>query len=65
MYRKPTTIYYDPGQHFDNEELQEFLHLKGVSIDYSPLGLLKLIGIVKVSNKLLEEVLKKQEPGKE
>jgi len=59
MYRKPTIIYYNLGQHFDNKELQEFLYLKGVSINYSPLGLLKLIGIVKVSNKLLEEVLKK------
>jgi len=59
MYRKPTTIYYNPGQYLNNKELQEFLYLKGVSIDYSPLGLLKLIGIVKISNKLLEEVLKK------
>ena len=63
MYRTPIAIYCDSGQHFDNLELREFLKLEGVSIDYSPSGSSKSTGMVEVSNKLLEEVLRKDSSG--
>ena len=59
MYRTPHAIYCDRGQHFLNEELQEFLRQQGVSITYSPSGASKSTGMVEVSNKLLEQVLRK------
>ncbi len=65
MYRKPIAIYLDPGQHFDNEEFREFLRLHGVSFDYSPSGSSKSTGMVEVSNKLLEEVLRKDSLGRD
>ena len=62
MYRTPYAIYCDRGQHFFNEELQEFLRQQGVSINYSPSGASKSTGMVEVSNKLLEQVLRKDAP---
>ena len=59
MYRKPQAIYYKSGQHFDNEELREFLRNKGVAIKYSPSGASKSTGMVEASNRVLEEVLRK------
>ena len=65
IYRTPHAIYLDPGQHFDNDELREFLRLHGVSIDYSPSGSSKSTGMVEVSNKLLEGVLRKDPAGRD
>ena len=62
MYRTPHAIYCDRGQHFFNEELQEFLRQQGVSITYSPSGASKSTGMVEVCNKLLEQVLRKDAP---
>ena len=59
MYRKPSVIYCDSGQHFDNDELPEFLHLEGIALDYSPSSASKSTGMVEVSNKLIEDVLRK------
>lgn len=59
MYRKPQAFYVDPGQHFNNDELREFLAREGVAIEYSPSGSSKSTGMVEVHNKLLEQVLRK------
>lgn len=47
------------GQHFDNAELREFLRTQGVTIKYSPSGASNSTGKVEMSNKLVEEVLRK------
>lgn len=58
-FRRPYAIYCDRGQHFDNLIVRDFLNSEGVSISYSPSGSSKSTGMVKVSNKLLENVLRK------
>lgn len=63
MYRKPYAFYFDSGQHFDNEELREFLKSEGISYDYSPSGSSKSTGMVEVANKLVEDVLRKPPPA--
>ncbi|KAK4697109.1 hypothetical protein P7C71_g924, partial [Lecanoromycetidae sp. Uapishka_2] len=63
MYRKPYAFYLDRGQHFDNEELREFLRHEGIAIDYSPSGSSNSTGMVEVSNRLVEDVLRKQPPS--
>ena len=55
-YRTPYALYCDWGQHFDNGVLRRFLETHSVSIDYSPSGASKSIGMIKMSNRLLEEV---------
>ena len=65
MYRKPYAFYIDSGQHFLNNELQEFLRNEGIVFDYSPSGSSKSTGMVEVCNKLLEEVLRKDHTGLE
>ncbi len=65
MYRKPMAIYCDPGHHFDNDELREFLAREGVSIEYSPSGSSKSTGMVEASNRILEEVLRRQKSDTE
>jgi len=59
MYRTPQTIYCDRGQHFDNEELRQWLTRRGVSINYSPSGASKSTGMAEMSNRLVEDVLRK------
>lgn len=59
MYRKPHAYYLDRGQHFFNEELQEFLRSEGIAVEYSPSGSSKSTGMVEICNKLLEAVLRK------
>ena len=51
MYRAPQAFYCDKGQHFDNEELREWLHGRGVAIDYSPSGASKSTGMVESNNR--------------
>ncbi len=65
MYRNPDAIYCDPGQHFDNDEFRDFLRLEGIDIAYSPSGASKSTGMVEMSNKLLEEVLRKDSSGRD
>ena len=59
MYRRPYAFYCDPGHHFFNEELREYLRGEGVAIDYRPSGASKSTGMVEVCNRLLEDVLRK------
>ena len=59
-YRKPRAIYCDRGQHFFNDELRAFLRLEGVAIEFSPSGASKSTGMVEASNRVLEQVLRKQ-----
>ena len=65
IYRTPYTIYCDPGQHFDSDELREFLRLHGVAIDYSPSGACKGTGMVEILNKLVEDVLRNDSTDRE
>ena len=59
MYRKPYAFYCDRGHHFFNDVLKDFLKLEGVNITYSPSGASKSTGMVEVSNRLVEDVLRK------
>ena len=59
MYRVPHAIYCDSGQHFDNARLRKWLAGRGVSITYSSSGASKSTGMVEMSNRLIEEVLRK------
>jgi len=65
MYRTPQAFYCDRGQHFDNTELREFLQTQGVTISYSPSGASKSTGMVEMSNKLVEDVLRKDHSGRD
>ena len=58
-HRTPHAIYCDRGQHFDNEILRKFLRSHGVAIEYSPSGASKSTGMIEMSNRLLETVLRK------
>lgn len=58
-FTKPVATYMDPGQHFENEELRQYLRGLGVSIDYSPSGSHKSTGMIEVSKRILEAVLAK------
>ncbi len=59
MYRTPHVIYCDRGQHFDNEMLRDFLKSLDIVIDYSPSDAFKSTSMMEMSNRLLEEVLRK------
>ena len=60
LYGLLRAFYTDRGTHFDVKEIRAFLRFRGVSIDYSPSSSSKSTGMVKVSNKLLEQILRKQ-----
>lgn len=60
MYRKLYVFYLDQGQHFLNNELKEFLRSQGIAVNYSSSDAFKSTGMIKVSNKILEEILRKQ-----
>ena len=59
MYRKPYAFYIDSGPHFDSEELREFLHDQGITVDYSPSASHKSTGLIESMNKILEGVIRK------
>ncbi len=59
MYRKPHAFYVDRGQHFDCDELREFLRGEGIAIDYSPSASHKSTGMIEVMNRILEDVVRK------
>ncbi len=59
MYRKPHAFYLDPGQHFFNAGLAEFLKSEGIAVDFRPSGASKSTGTLEVCNRLLEAVLRK------
>ncbi len=60
LFRRPVAIYCDRGQHFDNSKMRSFLKDLGISITYSPSGASKSTGMIEISNRLLEDVLRKQ-----
>ena len=60
MYRKPQAFYLNPGQHFDNEVLRDYLKQEGIAYDYSSSGS-KSTGMIEVHNRLLEQVLRKDD----
>jgi UDP-N-acetylglucosamine 2-epimerase len=59
MYRTSHVIYCDRDQHFDNEMLREFLKSYDIVIDYSSSDAFKSTDMMKMFNRLLEEILKK------
>ena len=60
MFRRPQVIYCDRGQHFDNPEMRAFRQSVDVAIIYFPFSASKSTGMIEVSNRLLEDVLRKQ-----
>ena len=63
MYRKPYVFFFffffDPGQHFDNRELQNSYYERALPSIIAYRGSSKSIGMVEISSKLLEDVLRK------
>lgn len=65
MYRTPYAVYLNRDQHFLNNVFESFLTHLGIAYDYSPSGSSKSTGIIEITNRLVEEVLKKNNSGKE
>ena len=61
LYGKPKGIYWDRGQHFISQEVQDFLTMAGIGFSYSPSGSSMSTGMVEVGNKILEDVLRKED----
>ena len=58
-YAKPKAVYWDRGQHYDNQLVKDFLDSLGVAFSFSPSGLSQSTGMVEVGNKILEDVIRK------
>ncbi len=58
-FRKSYVIYCDWEQHFDNFMIRNFLNFEDVFISYSSSDFSKSIDMMKIFNKLLENVLRK------
>lgn len=58
-FMAPRVIYADQGQHFITPQLRKFLMDHYVSIEFSPSGASKSTGMIEVSNRILESVLRK------
>jgi hypothetical protein len=61
MYRTLHVIYCDRDQHFDNEMLRDFLKTHDIVIDYSSSDAFKSTDMMKMFNRLLEEIFRKSE----
>lgn len=61
IYKKLYTFYLNRDQYFDYEKLRKFLRLKRVVVDYNLLIFYKFINIIKIMNKILENVIYKIE----
>ena len=61
MYCKPLAFYVDPGKYFDDEDPRNLLKQERVVMDYSPSGSSKSTNMVEIQNKLLEQVLRKDD----
>ncbi len=60
MYRKPYAFYRDRGRHFlITAYYRTSYGLEGLNITYSPSGSSKSTGMVEMSNRLIEDVLRK------
>ena len=58
-YRKSVEIYCDHDQHFDNEKLRKFLKLEDIKIIYNSSKASKSTDMIKMKNKLLQNVMRK------
>ena len=58
-YATSRAIYCDRGQHFDNMKIREFLGREDVIIIYSPSGSFKSTDMIEVSNRLLEDIVRR------
>lgn len=58
-YAKPKAVYWDRGQHYDNQLVKDFLTSKNIAFSFSPSGSSQSTGMVEVGNKILEDVLRK------
>ena len=61
LYGKPKGFYWDSGQHFISQEVQDFLTMAGIGFSYSRSGSSMSTGMVEVGNKILEDVLRKED----
>jgi hypothetical protein len=59
MYRTSHVIYCDRDQHFDNDVFRDFLKSYDIVIDYSFFDASKSTDMMKMSNRLLEKILRK------
>lgn len=59
QFRKPLAIYCDRGHHFDSEETKTFVSGQGISLSFSASGASKSTGMIEVSNRILEGVMRK------
>ena len=59
LYAKPKAVYWDRGQHFENQPVKEYLKEEGVAFSYSPSGSSQSTGMIEVGNKILEDVIRK------
>ena len=58
-YAKPKAIYWDRGQHFDNQLVKDFLEGLGIAFSHSPSGSSQSTGMIEVGNRILESVIRK------
>ena len=61
FYFKSLDIYCDQDQHFNNEEMKDFLRGHEIPIDFSSFDASQSTDMIEISNKLLNEVMKKNE----
>ena len=57
--KKPKTIYSNREKHFDNQKIKDYIKIKKVTLILGPNDLSKLFKIIKQSNGLLKDVLRK------
>lgn len=60
----PITIYWDRGQHFKNAKMETWLRNESIRFFSSPSYNHKSIGMVKINNRLLENVIRKHAANK-
>lgn len=60
LYKLFKTFYIDSKIHFDAEEIRNFLRARGVKINYSLFEFFGSTGVVKIKNRLLEQMLRKK-----
>lgn len=59
LYAKPKAVYWDRGQHFENQPVKDFLEGLGVAFSFSPSGSSQSTRMIEVGNKILEDVIRK------
>ena len=65
LYATSLAMYADSGQHLGNKDIRDFLRSKGVALTFSPYGSSQSTGLIKIGNRLLEDILRKKEPDQE